>query len=111
MTDSAAPSTVPLDLAAHALVDVGSTLSQCVAHMTAYDERMKTPAGAEAVPIPETLASIVAGTLAPVAERHGSEAVSTVADFLHEAAIVLASEIYLVAPPSRRERRSNGGRR
>lgn len=109
MTDPPAPSSDPLEVAVLALIDLGATLSQVVAHMTAYQERSTRGGGVDGAPIGEVLAPMLVGCLADLAERHGSEAMDATAGFLQAAAEVLAEQLVLVAPdpprPNREQRR------
>lgn len=77
------------------------TLGPILAHMHAYQEF--NPVADHAPPIPDVLHSLLAGTLTPLGERYGDDRVAEATELLREAGMVVAGEIYLVAPDAMEE--------
>lgn len=89
----------PLESAVESLIDLGATLSQLVAHMTAYRDRPGGPAAVRSESIADVLAPLLVETLREAADRLGPERMAAAATFLREAAETIPREILLYDPP------------
>lgn len=72
------------------------TLGPILAHMHAH--RDLGLSADDAPPIAEILHELLAGTLAPLEDRHGSDALVAATAVLQEAGVLVAEEIFLVVP-------------
>jgi hypothetical protein len=97
-----------LDAFVDAVLTSGGQLAQIIDHMGRA--AAVAPAGAE--PVDAVLRRLIAGTLAPLADRHDEATIASAAAVLEEAIDAVNGEIFLVPLDEiRRHRQAHGGPR
>lgn len=96
--------TTPLERFVAELVAIGGQLTTTLDHM----HRFQTAAGAESAPdsIPDTLGRLLEGILAGPSVGLADRELDVAAAALRTASMTIATELLLVAPPNRAERRA-----